>query len=98
MAEPKHYIFKTLDNTPRILYWHVDEFLIMIVPVFFGIIFGYFILMFGAFLIVPYGRLKKRLSHQSTAHYAYWYLPTSYLQAFGQFKRLPPSHTREYLL
>lgn len=98
MTEPKHYIFKTLDNPPRILYWPIDEFLIMIVPVFFGIVFGCFPLMLGAFLKAPYTRFKKFLSYKSILHYAYWYLPTSYLQVAGNFKKLPSSHTREYFL
>lgn len=98
MVESKHYIYKTLDNEPRILYWPIDEFLVMVLPVFCGIVFGCFFLMLGSFLKVPYTRIKKRLSHRSTVHYAYWHLPTDYMKGVGHFKSLPPTHHREYLL
>lgn len=98
MNEKNYYIFKTLDNSPRLLYWAVDEFLIMVVPIFLGIFFGSFLLMTGSFLKVFYTRLKKAIGYGSIAQYAYWHLPTNYFQQMGHFKRLPPSYIREYIL
>lgn len=98
MLENKHCIYKTLDNPPRVLYWPIDEFLIMVSPIFFGIVFGSFILMLGAFIKMPYTRLKNSLNHRSISHYIYWHLPTCYLHRLGHFKCLPKSNLRVYLL
>lgn len=98
MQDSKHFIFKTLDNPPRILYWSVDEFILMIAPVFFGIVFGSLLLMLAALLKVPYARFKRSLGHSSLVHCAYWHLPTDYLNRIGHFKSLPPSHERNFLL
>ena len=98
MQDSKHTVFKTLDNPPRILYWTVDEFVLMIAPLFFGIVFGSLWLMMAALLKVPYTRFKKSLKHASIVHYAYWHLPTDYLNRMGHFKNLPPTHERIFLL
>ena len=98
MNDPKHFIFKTLDNPPRVLYWPVDEFILMIAPVFFGIVFGSLLLMLASLLKIPYVRFKKALGHSSLVHYAYWNLPTSYLKRLGHFNSLPETHERDYHL
>jgi len=98
MNQKKHYIFQTLDHVPKILYWAVDEFFLIIFPIFFAIACKCFILMLIAFLNIPYTRLKKKLSHRALVHYAYWYLPTAYLQKLGLIKNLPQTCIKEYLL
>lgn len=95
MVNSKHQTFKTLDHPSRILFWKADEFLIMVIPIFLAIALGYFLILFGAFLRVPYNRLKKRFSPCSLSHYAYWYLPTKHMKFL---KRMPPTHIREFLL
>lgn len=95
MNEYKQQIFKTLDNASRILFWKLDEFFIMIIPIFLSIALGSFLIVFMAFIKIPYNRLKKRFLPISVVHYTYWYLPTRHMR---HLKRMPPSNQRELLL
>ncbi|WP_068470645.1 type IV conjugative transfer system protein TraL [Parachlamydia sp. C2] len=99
MNAQRHYIFKTLDNPMRVVFWSIDEFLIMVIPLFIGFILAnVLILLSGIVLKFFYAKLKKKNSNQSFKHLLYWYLPTHNLKKQGIVKNFPDSHVREFLL
>lgn len=84
---PKH-----LDEPEIIGFWTLDEFLVMLVPFFWGvmaqhIIIGLFLAVFGwwSFRKVKAGRGTSWL-----LHLGYWMLPSKFFGVRG----LPPSHIR----
>lgn len=94
----QNLIIKTLDNAPRLLFWSADEFLLLAVPLFIGIVFGSFLLMISGFAIKPLlTRLKKRYPKGFLKHRLYWILPKSAFSFSGTLKRVPPSHLREFI-
>ena len=95
MNDYKHQTFKTLDNPSRILFWQMDEFFVMVVPMFLSIALGSFLIALGVLIKIPYNKLKKKFSPCSLLHYTYWYLPTTHMK---HLKKMPPSHQRELLL
>jgi conjugal transfer pilus assembly protein TraL len=96
-AEIPNITIKTLDNYPRILFWNLDDFLIVIVPMFFGICLGMLSLMLvGIVPIFIYRRMKKKMPHGSFKHKLYWILPTRVMRKL--LKNVPSSHYREMLL
>ena len=96
----EHVILKTLDNQPRILFWELDEFLVMTVPVMLGIGVGSFLLMISGFIAKPFYSKIKRCNRRrrQLLHTLYWNLPHSTFVQLGALKRLPPSHKRELTL
>jgi conjugal transfer pilus assembly protein TraL len=94
-----HVLLKTLDNPPRILFWELDEFLVMLVPVFAGIAIGSLSLMVAGLVLKPvFSKMKRRHKSRSLQHQLYWLLPYSSFQRSGLLKRIPPSHIREVVL
>jgi type IV conjugative transfer system protein TraL len=93
-----HVVIKTLDNPPRILFWEADEFIMIAAPVFIGIALGSLLVVFlGLFLKPTYARLKKRLGRGRIQRVIYWNFPKDAMGQLGVFKKLPPSHVREWL-
>lgn len=90
---------KTFDNSTRILFWAVDEFIFLAPLCLLGLVFKNFYL-FGLALLLKtvYSNIKKKNGHQSISHYVYTYFPTKTCQQFGYFDGLPPSHLKEMLL
>lgn len=94
----KNIIFKTMDNTPRMLFWEIDEFIVMAAPFFLGMLVGSVILMLSGFVLRKfYNRWKKRYPRGLLRHTMYWNMPTATLNKAGIFKRLPASHKRDFL-
>jgi type IV conjugative transfer system protein TraL len=94
-----HPIIKTLDNAPRILFWSVDEFIVMFLPLFIGIFLGSLLVMALGIVAKPlYSKLKKRYPKSILRHLAYWTMPRKVFSHAGILKRVPPSHIRKYLL
>lgn len=92
-------IIKTLDNTPRLIFFKIDDVAVVIIPFFIGMFFGLLWLMpLGFVLVFFYGKLKKKYPRSILQHYAYWTLPKRMFTTSGIFKNLPPSHKREYTL
>ena len=92
-----HPTLKTLDNSPRVLFWEVDEFLSLSVPLFLGIALGSLLLAIsGIFLKQIYSKIKRKMPFGYFIHRIYWMFPTRSLR--GVIKTLPPSHQREYIL
>lgn len=97
--ENKKTILKTLDNPMRIIFWSMEEFLIMIVPLFLGFMLAnFFVLLSGIVLKIIYAKFKNKSTQRYFKHVLYWHLPTNNLKKQGIVKNLPPSHIREYLL
>ena len=93
------YLYKTLDNPIRILFWSLDDFLVFAVPLFLSLCFGSLLFLLAGFILKPfYSRLKKRFPNGSLKHKIYWSVPMSCLKHMGKIKNLPPSYYRELLL
>lgn len=94
-----HRIIKTLDNSPRILFWDMDEFLVMVLPMLVGIGCGSVSMMLLGFAAKPlYRRYKSRNRNGVLQHRIYWIFPHSSLKQSGLIKKLPASHQRDYVL
>lgn len=92
-------IYKTLDNVPRFLFWTFDEFLLLAIPVFLGLLVGSFLLMALGFALRPiYKRMKKKYKRGSMMHALYWRLPKRAFKQMGILKRIPGSHYRKLVL
>lgn len=92
-------IIKTLDNMPRMLFWGIDEFVIMFAPVFLGIVMGSVVVMVsGFFAKYFYSKQRNRFPRGYIRHVLYWSLPKDVFIKFGALKQVPPSHVREYTL
>lgn len=90
---------KTFDQPIRILFWTLDEFLILIPLCFVGILLrSLFLLGLAISLKAIYTRITKKCRYQSISHYLYHYFPTEICQKFGYFEGLPPSHLKQVLL
>lgn len=95
--EDKGIIFKTLDNTPRMLFWDMDELLMVMVPFFIGGVLGSYLIMLSGFVIKKfYRRSKKRYPKGLLKHIIYWNIPTNVCIKAGIFKSLPHSHKRDF--
>jgi len=93
------YFYKTLDNPIRVLFWTVDEFLILITPLFLSLCLGNVFLLFGGIILKPcYSKIKRKFPNGLFKHKLYWSLPHNFLERTGKTKHLPPSHVRELLL
>lgn len=94
-----HRVFSTLDNPPRILFWPLDEFLVMVGPAFVGFSIGYPLLLFLGFFAKPlYGRMKRKFPRGTLRHWLYWKLPAKAFGSSGPGSSFPPSYIREFLL
>lgn len=95
----RHRVFSTLDNPPRILFWPLDVFLIMVGPAFVGLAIGFPLLILAGFIVKPlYQRLKRRYPRGSFRHRLYWQFPQKAFGSSGPGSSFPPSYIREYLL
>jgi conjugal transfer pilus assembly protein TraL len=95
----ENILLNTLDNPTRVLFWTVDVFAFMVIPVFLGILLSSLIVMLLGFVLVPfYGRFKKRFPRGVVRHKMYWLLPHEAFLRFGKLKSFPPSHEREMIL
>lgn len=90
----KHYVPQALDDPPKFLFWDFDVALLFLVCLGVGIMMGQLFLSGsgGCFLAWRYNRAKSGQSRGYGLHLMYWYLPIK----MG-FKRVPPSHTRNFL-
>ena len=88
-------VLNFLDLPPRILLWPVSQVMMVIVPGFMLMIFGY---VLGALVVsamtMMLMTLFKRYFGQGYFHgVLYWYLPTS----MDQFPVTPPSYMRTFI-
>lgn len=90
-----HIILHHLDDPLRILKWTIDEALILIVPIFFGIGADHFVagMMSAGLGFWGLKKLKQRLGFMGLRHALYWHMPHNK----RQLPTSPPSYIREYL-
>ncbi len=66
-------VFKTLDNSPRVLFWRLDDFIVFTSTFWLGMLFGNIWLMLGGFILKwVYGKIKKQLQHLNVWALLYW--------------------------
>ncbi|MGE3556307.1 MAG: type IV conjugative transfer system protein TraL [Candidatus Obscuribacterales bacterium] len=92
-------VLHTLDNKPRLLFWGIDEFLLMAAPILVGLATGKLIFALAIFVVRPlYTRMKRRFPKGSLKGYLYWHLPHTVVKRIGMFRGVPPSHIRRFFL
>lgn len=90
---------KTFDQSIRILFWTLDEFIILIPMCLLGVfLHSLFLLCFAIALKAIYTKVKKNRRHRHLTHYLYQYFPTLICQRLGFFEGIPPSHLKEVIL
>ena len=95
MDREQHYLLNYLDRPMRLLFLTIDEFFVLIVPLFAGFWFMY---AFAGLLTSIFGYLilrlfKRKLGHGNLRASLYWHLPTSR----KHMTLLIPSWIREYI-
>lgn len=80
-------IKKTLNNTPRLVFWRIDDALIMLIPFAIGVLFGSLLLIAGSFISSYYYRkIRKQQGNINLKALVYW--------VFGSGFTNIPSHIR----
>jgi conjugal transfer pilus assembly protein TraL len=83
-----------IDTQPQILWWELDEVILLVLSLFAGILtrqLTYFLL--GGFVATYFvSKLKSGKSKGYVFHWFYWLGIPSF-----QFRSLPPGHRREFL-
>jgi conjugal transfer pilus assembly protein TraL len=92
MSIPQYRLVNLLDEPERILFFTVEEFLMLIVPIAMGLKFhhsgyGLFLGICGLYSI---HKFKKRDGEAFFQYWVYWNLPLW----FGRFKKIPPAYFR----
>jgi len=74
---------------PRLVFWRIDDALVLLIPFSFGILFGSILLMIGAFANVwLYRRIRKQNGQVNFKAWSYW--------TFGLGTLKVPSHIRRF--
>lgn len=95
----QHVTIKTLDNSIRVLFWSVEEFLCMVIPIFAAIFFFIIWLALASIVLkMLYKRIKRTMVRGAISHRLYWILPHGALKNLGMITKFPPSHYRELIL
>ena len=92
-------ILRTLDNPARFLFWNMNDFIILAVPIFLGAgLESLLIMLSGPFMWIAWDKMQKsnRKNGRVFKHYLYWNLPTSIFRK--KLKRVPDSHKRDLIL
>lgn len=91
----KHLLLHHLDDPLRILKWTLDEAGIILLPPFLSLLIESpllgFVVSGGGYWALR--QIKKRFGLGTLKHALYWYFPHN----SRRFKKIPPSHIREYL-
>ena len=97
ISHDRGYIIKSLDNQMRFLFWELDEFGVLVIPLFLGILTSSVLMMCsGLFWRYLLNKFKKKFPRGSLKHYLYWNLPTRHMKKM--VGNCPPSHLRELIL
>lgn len=101
MSNLENRIIKSLDNSPRFLFWDVGECMILVISFLTGgALESLTVVMLGIsfwFLYRKFNQLAKKRSI-IPFHFLYWNLPTKMLKRSGRFSSLPCSHKRNIIL
>lgn len=81
-------IKRTLDHMPRLVFWRIDEALMLIIPFALGVLFGSLSIIIGAFFSGWfYKKIRKRWKEINIRALIYWIFGTGFSQI--------PSHMRK---
>jgi type IV conjugative transfer system protein TraL len=95
----RHIILKNLDNPPRMLFWDLDEFMLIAGPVVLGLFYSNFYIAASGFVVKKiYSKLIKGLPKGTVLHKIYWYFPSAFIEAIANVKNLPESFKRRLTL
>jgi type IV conjugative transfer system protein TraL len=90
----QHVILNYVDTPLKILFWTVPEILMLIIPLFIGLIINQ--LMLALIVIIGNFWVNKKYQQQfgkgQFQAVLYWFLPADY-----RFKTIAPSFIREYV-
>lgn len=91
----KYYIPKHLDEPAKLMFWTLEEVLIMIIPFVIGISNGYTLvgIIVGLALMVLWKRMKGREQSNLLMYASYWHLP----QILFKLKYTPKSFYRFFI-
>ncbi len=89
------YIPSQLDEPERLLFWSLDEAMLMLIPTWVGIALGYILigLIVGIIAFISWKRIKGAGQVNLAIYSVYWFFP-HFLSAL---KFTPPSYQRFYL-
>lgn len=96
MDKFSYYVPKLLDAPPKMFFWEMDEFMVMMAPLGLGIITGWVLSGAALGLLLSWGvaKLKSGQGAGFMLHVFYWVLPNG---GVTKLKRTPPSHIREFV-
>lgn len=94
-----YIVVKTIDNTPRVLFWKIDEFFILIIPLCLGLVLGSILLFaLGPLSKHYYSKMKKKYPRGTFKHRLYWMLPKQFFKRSRKLTKIPASHVRKLVL
>lgn len=80
-----------IDRPIRLLFWTLDEMVIMMLPFLMGLLLGSVVVMLGGVVLYRiYRKYKRRLSLSRVRALMYWYLP-------GRWRTMLPSYQRYFV-
>ncbi len=80
-----------LDRPVRLLFWSIDELIVMMLPFLIGIFSGSFtVIVVGVVVYRVYRKNKRRTSSKRIKALLYWYLPC-------RFPWMIPSYQRHFV-
>jgi len=72
-------IKKTLNNTPRLVFWRIDDASAFLIPFSLGVLFGsLFMILSGFFCAWLYRRVRKRYGEINYKALIYWVFGTGF--------------------
>ena len=84
-------ILAHLDRPVRLLFWSIDELIVMMFPFIIGIFTGSFLVVIAGFVVYRlYRKHKRRYSSKYVKAFLYWYLPC-------RFQWMMPSYQRHFV-
>ncbi len=91
----KFYIPRHLDDAPKFLFWSVDEAMIILIPIFFGIMINMTILaiLLSTVLFKSWKKVKGFGGRGIIQMILYWYYPKSLLD----LKYTPDASIKHYI-
>ena len=95
MGRDQYYLLNYLDQPARFLFFTIDEFIVLLVPLMLGFWMMWALTgalcSFGGFILLRI--MKKQAGESNFRQSLYWYLPTS----SNQMKIVIPSYIRELI-
>lgn len=88
------FIPRYIDSPPQILWWELDEVIILIICVFAGIISRELtlLLLIGVGSVILIGKTKQGKSEGIVLHWCYWWCIPMF-----SFRRCPSGDIREFI-